>query len=65
MKWLPLLLVSLAACGPSRIQSFAAEYQTAERTLMVGDFPRALALEDAALRNCGSSLEWCWRWRIL
>ncbi len=59
------MLVSLAACGPARIESVDAEYQAAERVLKQGDFKGALALADSGLRKCGSSQEWCWKWRLL
>jgi CHAT domain-containing protein len=60
-----LLLVLVAGCHTSQLESLQDDYQTAERLLRAGDFLHALSLADGAFRRCGSSEEWCWKFRLL
>jgi CHAT domain-containing protein len=55
----------LSGCGASHLESLEANYRTAGRLLATGDFQRALPIADSGLRRCGSSEEWCWKFRLL
>ena len=65
MPWLFLLLIFAGGCRTAGIESRQADYQTSERLLREGDFKRALSLADSELQTCGSSPEWCWKFRLL
>jgi CHAT domain-containing protein/Flp pilus assembly protein TadD len=65
IRILIITLCWLAGCRASRKESLQAEFTRADRLLREGDWKTARSLADSALRKCGSSPEWCWRWRIL
>jgi len=59
-----LLLLLLSGCRTSQVKS-QVDYQAAEDLLRTGDFERALSIADRGFRSCGSSQEWCWKFRLL
>ncbi len=65
MKAALLLCLGLTACGTSRVEQLKAQSEQARSLLRNGDVKEALRVADTALARCGSSLEWCWRLRIL
>jgi CHAT domain-containing protein len=60
-----LILGVLLGCGRSHNLAIDDEYLIAERMLKQGELKQALTRADHGLRNCGSSLEWCWKFRLL
>jgi len=60
-----LLFVLLAGCNRQRTQSADAGYESANRLMEQGALKQAAVEADSGLRKCGSSLEWCWKFRLL
>jgi CHAT domain-containing protein len=53
----------LAGCNPG--QTVGTLYQNAETSFKKGDLKTAVDRAESGLRRCGSSLEWCWKFRLL
>jgi CHAT domain-containing protein len=60
-----LFLVAAFGCGRRPVQSNDAFYNDAELSFKKGDIKIALDEAEAGLRRCGSSPEWCWKYRLL
>jgi CHAT domain-containing protein len=66
MRWWFLILLGLMlGCDRSHKLTIDDEYLSAERLLNQGELKQALTRADAGLNKCGSSLEWCWKFRLL
>jgi CHAT domain-containing protein len=52
-------------CGRKPVQPNDALYRDAETSFQKGDTTIALDRAETGLRRCGSSSEWCWRFRLL
>src|SRR6266852_1662895 len=63
--WFLILLAVLLGCGRSHNLAIGDEYVSAERLLKQGEVKQALARADTGLKKCGSSVEWCWKFRLL
>ncbi|HEV8041020.1 MAG TPA: CHAT domain-containing tetratricopeptide repeat protein [Bryobacteraceae bacterium] len=52
-----------AGCNPGL--SIGTLYKNAETSFKKGDLKTAVDRTESGLRRCGSSLEWCWKFRLL
>jgi len=65
MRRLLLLLVLLPGCSRQRAHPISDDYTAAERLLKKGELKEAQARASDGLKGCGSSAEWCWKFRLL
>src|SRR5258706_4760332 len=66
MRRLLLLLVLLPGCSRQRTHPISDDdYTAAERLLKKGELKEAQVRAAEGLKGCGSSAEWCWKFRLL
>jgi CHAT domain-containing protein len=60
-----ILLAVIGGCDRMPIRSNEALYKSAQLALQSGDKKKALDQAKSGFRKCGSSAEWCWKFKLL
>jgi CHAT domain-containing protein len=63
--WILVIATVTAGCHRLQVRSNEAVYQNAEISFKKGDLTAALAQVGDGFKKCGSSREWCWKFRLL